>query len=58
MDRLKEARMMVEEALRIDPNYSQARKLLLEIKDPRNWLKLSGRKVQQFARRVARRFGI
>ena len=50
--------MMVEEALRIDPNYSQARKLLLEIKDPRNWLKLSGRKVQQFARQVARRFGI
>ena len=49
---------MVEEALSIDPNYSQARKLLSEIKDPRNWLRLSGRKVQQFARRVVKRIGI
>ena len=58
MDRLKKARMMVEEALRIDPTYLRAHKFLLKIKDPRNWLKLSGRKVQQFARRVARHIGI
>ena len=58
MDRLKEARRMVEEALRIDPNYLQAHKFLSEIKDLRNWLRLSGRRVQQFARRVARCIGI
>ena len=57
LNRLKEAQMMTEEALSIQPNYPLARELLSEIKDARNWLRLGRRKVQRLARQIVNRIG-
>lgn len=57
LDRLKEAQMMTEKALSIQPNYPPARELLTEIKDARNWLKVGGTKVRELARWIANRIG-
>ena len=57
LNRLREAQMMVEEALSIQPNYPLAQKLLIKIKDARNWLKVGGTKVRGFVRWIAKRIG-
>ena len=57
LDRLKEARMMVKKALSIQPNYPPSQKLLKEIKDARNWLKLGGKQVHRLVSRIAKRIG-
>lgn len=57
LDRLKEARMMVEKALSIQPNYRPSQKLQKEIKDARNWLKLGGKQVRRLVSRIAKRIG-
>ncbi|RKU27649.1 hypothetical protein C6499_11610 [Candidatus Poribacteria bacterium] len=57
LDRLKDAQTMVEEALSIQSNYPLAQKLLIEIKDARNWLKVGGAKVRELARWIANRIG-
>ncbi|MYH82241.1 tetratricopeptide repeat protein [Candidatus Poribacteria bacterium] len=58
LDRLKEAQMMTEEALLIQSNYPLAQKLLIEIKDARNWLKVGGAKVRELARWIVNRIGL
>ncbi len=55
--RLKEARTHVNKALSIQPNYPSSQKLLKEIKDARNWLKLSGKQVRRLLGRIAKRIG-
>ncbi len=55
LDKLKEARMHAKEALSIHPNYYHARKLLSEINDPRNWLKLGKKKWRQLVRQAGKR---
>ena len=57
LDKLKEAKLEIKDALSIQPNYPQARELLSEINDPRNWLKLGRAKVQRLARRIINRVG-
>ena len=57
LDRLKEARIMVKKALSIQPNYPPSQKLLKEIKDARNWLKLGGKQVRRLVSRIAKRIG-
>ena len=55
--RLKEARAHANKALSIQPNYPPPQKLLKEIKDARNWLKVGGAKVRGLARWIAKRVG-
>ena len=50
LDRLKEAKLSIKNALSIQQNYPQASELLSKINHPRNWLKLGRTKVQQLAR--------
>ena len=57
LNRLKDAQTMVEAALSIQPNYSPAQKLLTEVKDARNWLKIGGTKVRGLVRWIADRIG-
>ena len=57
LDRLKDAQTMAEEALSIQPNYPLAQKLLTEIKDARNWLKVGGTKVRKLVRWIVNRIG-
>ena len=57
-DRLKDAQTMVEAALSIQPNYSPAQKLLKEIKDARNWLKLGGKQVRRLVSRIAKTYRV
>lgn len=57
LGRLKEAQLSIKNALSIQPNYPRACKLLSEINDVRNWLKLGGAKVRQFARWIVNRIG-
>ncbi|MDE0484604.1 MAG: crossover junction endodeoxyribonuclease RuvC [Candidatus Poribacteria bacterium] len=57
LGRLKEAQLSIKNALSIQPNYPRACKLLSEINDARNWLKLGGAKVRQFARWIVNRIG-
>lgn len=57
LNRLKEARMMVKKALSIQPNYPPSQKLLKEIKDARNWLKLGGKQVRRLVSRIAKHIG-
>ena len=55
--RLKEARAHANKALSIQPNYPPPQKLLKEIKDARNWLKLGGKQVRRLVSRIAKRIG-
>ena len=55
--RLKEARAHANKALSIQPNYPPSQKLLKEIKDARNWLKLGGKQVRRLVSRIAKRIG-
>lgn len=55
--RLKEARAHANKALSIQPNYISSQKLLKEIKDARNWLKLGGKQVRRLVGRIAKRIG-
>lgn len=57
LNRLKDAQMMIEEALSIQPNYFQAHKLLSEIKDARNWLRSGRKKARRLARWIINRIG-
>ena len=57
LNRLTEAQMMAEKALSIQPNYPRASKLLSEINDARNWLKVGGAKVRRLVRWIANRIG-
>ena len=57
LDRLEEAKLEIKDALSIQPNYPQARGLLSEINNPRNWLKLGREKVQRLTRRIVNRIG-
>jgi len=57
LDRLKEAQLAVKNALSIQSNYPQACKLLSEINDVRNWLKLGKAEVQRLTRWVVNRIG-
>ena len=55
--RLKEAQAHANKALSIQPNYSPSQKLLKEIKNAPNWLKLGGKQVQRLVSRIAKRIG-
>ena len=55
--RLKEARAHANKALSIQPNYPPSQKLLKEIKDARNWLKLGGKQVRRLVSQIAKRIG-
>ena len=55
--RLKEARAHANKALSIQPNYPPSQKLLKEIKDARNWLKLGGKQVRRLVSRIVKRIG-
>lgn len=55
--KLKEARAHANKALSIQPNYPRSQKLLKEIKDARNWLKLGGKQVRRLVNRIAKRIG-
>ena len=55
--KLKEARAHANKALSIQPNYPPSQKLLKEIKDARNWLKLGGKQVRRLVNRIAKRIG-
>ena len=55
--RLKEAQAHVNKALSIQPNYPPSQKLLKEIKDARNWLKLGGKQVRRLVSQIAKRIG-
>ena len=57
LDRLKEAQLETKKALSIQPNYPPTQKLLKEIKDARNWLKLGGKQVRRLVSRIAKRIG-
>ena len=57
LDRLKEAQLAVKNALSIQPDYPQACKLLSEINDVRNWLKLGKAEVQRLTRWIVNRIG-
>ena len=57
LDRLEEAKLEIKDALSIQPNYPQARELLSEINNPRNWLRLGREKVQRLARQIVNRIG-
>ena len=57
LGRLKEAQLAVKNALSIQPNYPPSQKLLKEIKDARNWLKLGGKQVRRLVSRIAKRIG-
>ena len=57
LDRLKEAQLETKKALSIQPNYPPSQKLLKEIKDARNWLKLGGKQVRRLVSRIAKRIG-
>ena len=55
--RLKEARAHANKALSIQPNYPPFQKLVKEIKDARNWLKLGGKQVRRLVSQIAKRIG-
>ena len=57
LDRLEEAKLEIKDALSIQSNYPQARELLSEINNPRNWLRLGREKVQRLARQIVNRIG-
>ena len=57
IDRLKDARAHANKALSIQPNYPRSQKLLKEIKDARNWLKLGGKQVRRLVSRIAKHIG-
>ena len=57
LDRLEEAKLEIKDALLIRPNYPQARELLSEINNPRNWLRLGREKAQRLARQIVNRIG-